>query len=242
MTAPALFKFLQREIPAVPGEVDAICLQLRSLLAEDRALAQLDRFAVELLAREALSNAVRHGCGSDPSKKVVFECRLGHRSVVLKVADDGNGFDWRSGLDRPPDDEASHGRGLQLYRIYASRHFFNASGNRILLVRSFPETTMSDPTEAPEPHAALLHPGDLTSATVEQVRDKLKILLAAGTRELTIDLAGVQMVDSMGIGLLIQANNSLVKQGGGLVVKNASNELQDLFRSMRLDKRFTLQS
>ena len=240
MTAP--FQFLKREIPADHGEVDGLCLQLRSLLLEGHLVAQADRFAVELLAREALSNAVRHGCGSDPSRRVTFACRLGHSSVVLTVTDDGDGFDWRRRQELSPDDEATHGRGLQLFQIYASRHFFNSSGNRLLLVRFFPETPMSDYHEATDGKAALLHPGDLTSATVEQVRDRLKILLAAGTRELTIDLAGVQMVDSMGIGLLIQAHNSLAKAGGGLVVKNASNELQDLFRSMRLDKRFTLQA
>jgi len=237
----APFAFLRRELRAIHTEVDAVCLQLRSLLAEHHVHEQ-DRFAVELLAREALSNAVRHGGQGDPDRRVTFLCRLGHRSAILRVADNGPGFDWRAGLDRPPDDLASHGRGLQLYKLYASRTFFSPNGNRVLLIRTFPEPDMSDPTQATGGHPALLHPGDLTAGTVEQVRAQLKALLQTGTLELTIDLAGVQMVDSMGIGLLIQAHNSLQKVGGGLTVKNASSELMDLFRSMRLDKRFTLQA
>jgi len=240
MTGP--FRILRQEIPAVHAEVDGVCLQLRALLAEGDAVAAPDRFAVELLAREALSNAVRHGCAGDPARRVSFACRLGRRSAILRIKDDGNGFDWRGILDRPPDDDATHGRGLQLFQAYASRHYFNPSGNHLLLIRTFPEPDMSEPMETSGGAQALLHPGDLTAATVEQVRDKLKVLLQGGTTELTIDLAGVQMVDSMGIGLLIQANNSLQKAGGALVVKNASPDLMALFRSMRLDKRFTLQA
>jgi anti-anti-sigma factor len=119
---------------------------------------------------------------------------------------------------------------------------FNAAGNQILLIRHLPEPTMNDHDSSLEGTRAVLRPGDLTSGTVEQVREKLKSLLKAGAQDLTVDLAGVQMVDSMGIGLLIQANNSLAKAGGGLTVTNASAELLDLFRSMRLDKRFTIQS
>ena len=235
------FVQLQREIPATFAEVDALCLQLRGFLVDGMAVTERESFAVELLAREALSNAVRHGCLGDGSKRVRFQCRLGSRRAVLRVEDEGPGFPWRAALERPPDDEASHGRGLALYRIYASRLFFNARGNRILLIRHFPESIMPENPAPLDGTHALLHPGDLTSATVEHVRGQLKTLLGGGTRQLTIDLAGVQMVDSMGIGLLIQTNNSLAKLGGSLTVIHASSELMDLFRSMRLDKRFTIQ-
>jgi len=159
-------------------------------------------------------------------------------AFVLEVAKDGPKLERAGEMEST----TSNGRGLSLFRLYASKVFFNPSGNRIVLIRVFPEPNMSEHQDANEGSKALFHPGDLTSATVEQVRGSLKGLLQGGAKELTIDLAGVQMVDSMGIGLLIQANNSLVMAGGGLVVKNASADLMDLFRSMRLDKRFTILS
>lgn len=232
--------FMRCKSPASLTEVDAICLRLRSWMTEAGPPWVNERFAVELLAREALSNAVRHGCNGDPSKMVSFSCRLGLKRVVIKVEDDGPGFDWRRSIHSAPDDEACHGRGLSIFHLYASRILFNPPGNRVLLIRPLPEPTMSDTPASQDGTKALIHPGDLTASTVDRVRDQLKTLLQCGTRELTVDLAGVQMVDSMGIGLLIQAHNSLAKVGGGLVVRNASADLLNLFRSMRLDKRFTI--
>ena len=100
---------------------------------------------------------------------------------------------------------------------------------------------MTEQPSSNEGTKALLHPGDLTAGTVGKVKERFKALIQEGARELTIDLAGVEMVDSMGIGLLIQASNSLTNLGGSLTVIHASGEVLDLFRSMRLDKRFTIQ-
>ena len=61
-----------------------------------------------------------------------------------------------------------------------------------------------------------------------------------GVRELVVDLAGVRMVDSSGIGLLISAYNSLRKVGGRLAVIHASADLLELFRSMRMHQHFSV--
>ena len=239
MTAP--FTFFAREIRSSSIEADTVCLQLRGLLKEGPPHWRRECFAVELLAREALANAVRHGCGGDENRRVRFSCRIGSRRIVLKVEDEGPGFDWRAALGRPVEEDDVHGRGMALFRLYASRVLFNPSGNRVLLVRPFPESTMSEPNEGEIGNQATLHPGDLTASTVDRVRDQLKALIRAGSKDLTLDLAGVQMVDSMGIGLLIQTHNTLAKAGGRLTVKHASGDLLELFRSMRLDKRFSVQ-
>jgi len=101
---------------------------------------------------------------------------------------------------------------------------------------------MPDPKSTLDGTKAVLQPGDLTAGTVDAVRTRLKELLQAGAKDLTVDLGGVQMVDSMGIGLLIQANNSLTKAGGAFRVIHPSEDLTELFRSMRLDKWFTDQA
>ena len=236
-----LFQVLGCRFQATLQEVDVVCLQLRDLLSM-RLLGPRDVFALELLAREALTNAVRYGCQGDPGREVTFRFRLGRRSAILIVEDDGPGFDWRAYLSRPEDDEATGGRGLRIYRAYASRLLFNTNGNRLLLIRFFQEPVMSEPKATTAGDQAVLFPGDLTAGTVDGVRVKLKALLQGGAKHLTVDLEGVQMVDSMGIGLLIQANNSVSKAGGTFRVVHPSNELAELFRSMRLDKWFADQA
>lgn len=82
--------------------------------------------------------------------------------------------------------------------------------------------------------------GDLVSPKLPAVRDKLRELVAAGVVHMTIDLAGTQMVDSAGIGLLISAHNSLKKAGGELSVIHASKDILELFRTMRIHQHFAV--
>src|SRR6266436_434071 len=65
-------------------------------------------FEIELAFREALANAILHGCKSDPAKKV--ECSVsGDRSqgIMIVVRDPGNGFD-PSALPLATDDANLH--------------------------------------------------------------------------------------------------------------------------------------
>lgn len=80
--------------------------------------------------------------------------------------------------------------------------------------------------------------GNLVAATVPDLRTELKQLLSDGVTSLVIDLSNVTMVDSMGIGCLVAAHNSLKKNNGELAVTNASEDVFDLFTSMRLNHHF----
>ena len=88
--------------------------------------------------------------------------------------------------------------------------------------------------------AVITPTGDLTSSTAPKLRPQVQALLDRGVRAVTFDLASVGVVDSQGLGLLIAANNSLMKIGGRIEVVNASEELLALFRAMRLDRHFTI--
>jgi anti-anti-sigma factor len=88
---------------------------------------------------------------------------------------------------------------------------------------------------------AIVHPaGDVVAALVPELRSALRGAVARGVREMKIDFSGVEMVDSTGLGLLISAHNSMSKAGGKLAVINASQEILDLFRSMRIHQHFSV--
>jgi serine/threonine-protein kinase RsbW len=84
---------------------------------------------------EALVNAIKHGNGLNPSKKVriAYHVRAEHFEIV--VADEGPGFD----PDEVPDPTAPEnlerccGRGLMLMRHYMSEVAFNRRGNSVRL-------------------------------------------------------------------------------------------------------------
>ena len=84
---------LSMEMPAKPeaisGVTDGVTQLLRSKgWPDDRAIE------VELALQEALANAVRHGCGGDPDKRV--QCFVAHDAageLVIVIRDPGTGFD-----------------------------------------------------------------------------------------------------------------------------------------------------
>ncbi len=82
--------------------------------------------------------------------------------------------------------------------------------------------------------------GDVTAPAVPELREVLRGAVAGGVRELVVDLTNVKMVDSSGIGLLISAYNSLRKAGGKLAVIHASEEILELFQTMRMHQHFSV--
>lgn len=81
-------------------------------------------------------------------------------------------------------------------------------------------------------------PGDVVASSVPELRRSLRGALEPGVRELTIDLANVQMIDSTGIGLLVAAHNSMRKLGGRLAVTHVTADILELFQSMRIHQHF----
>ncbi len=81
---------------------------------------------------------------------------------------------------------------------------------------------------------------NLVASAVDDLRVLVKNTIKEGVKELTIDLSGISVVDSMGIGFLISAHNSLLKIDGKIEVINVAGEIMDLFKSMRLDQHFSL--
>lgn len=116
------------------GEVDRISAEVSSCLQELEL--QKHNFAVQLLLREALNNAVLHGSAQDPAKQVRLDLHISADALCLAVEDEGPGFDWRSILANPLAGQTQEcGRGLQIYRFYADRVEFNSSGSRVVLTR-----------------------------------------------------------------------------------------------------------
>lgn len=82
---------------------------------------------------------------------------------------------------------------------------------------------------------------DIVASVSAEIRKLLKEQIDQGCKELVLDMQHVEMIDSMGIGLLIAAHNSLNKNGGELKAINLSQDLMSLFKNMRLDKHFSVE-
>jgi anti-anti-sigma factor len=82
---------------------------------------------------------------------------------------------------------------------------------------------------------------NITASIADEFRSELHALVQEKPEQITIDMSGVEMVDSVGIGVMIAVHNSLTKNGGTLKIKNADKNIKNLFSTMRLDRHFSVE-
>ncbi len=88
----------------------------------------------------------------------------------------------------------------------------------------------------------IIKPGtDVVASMAEEFKAELISVINESSSEVVIDLDGVEMVDSVGIGVIIAAHNSLNQSGRKLKVINVAKDVYGLFTTMRLNRRFTVE-
>lgn len=122
---------ISADMDAFPPVVDGVMKLVREM-----GCAKGDEDNVELAIHEALGNAVRHGCKSDPSKKVQFCVTCDEsRGMLIIVRDPGDGFDPNS-IPSPIHGERiylSHGRGIFLINELMDSVHFKRGGTEIYM-------------------------------------------------------------------------------------------------------------
>jgi serine/threonine-protein kinase RsbW len=120
----------------IPGTVKAIEPAVQQILTvvDSMGCARGKEFAIETAIREALANAITHGCGSDPSKQVKISSYCDEeRGMILVVRDPGKGFDPKT-IPSPVRGErlfAEHGRGIYLINQLMDEVRFSSGGSEI---------------------------------------------------------------------------------------------------------------
>jgi len=222
-------------------EIDTVCRDVKRFLA-DNALEEIS-FDIILGTREALSNAVRHGAKMDSSKEIVFSLEVTEEQIQIRVTDSGPGFAWPETGEVKAIHTATHGRGIEIFGHYFDSFQFNEKGNEVELFKKIQthkrSTIMSEITK--DGTTVIVKPGvDVVASMVEKLKKDLKQVHDDGATAITIDLSGTNMMDSMGIGLLIATHNSLKKNNGQLAIINASADILKLLKNMRLDQHFNI--
>jgi len=221
-------------------EVDLYCLKVEKALKE--ISLEKEQFSLQLILREGLINAVKHGCSNNENLKIDCSLLIYDNEYIIEIQDPGNGFNW--GSTRPESGlNDTSGRGLSIIRKYSSSFLFNEKGNKLTIRKllSNGEFTVGENIIVKDGSLGMLKmESNLVASEVDNLRILVKNNIQEGLVELIIDLNGISVVDSMGIGFLISAHNSLLKSGGKIEVLNVGGEIMDLFKSMRLDQHFTL--
>ncbi len=102
-----------------------------------KANAFTDReiFGIKLALEEALVNAIKHGNRMDRTKKVWISYHVHGDEFVIRIRDEGRGFDPQDVPDPTVEEnlERPCGRGLLLMRYYMNEVNFLEGGNVVLM-------------------------------------------------------------------------------------------------------------
>jgi len=125
-----------------PNEGQAACKSVVDLVRSCH-LTNHDVFGIQLALEEALINAIVHGNHSDPHKQVRIVCELAPHQFLMRVADEGDGFNPESIPDPrvPPHIIRAHGRGLLLMRNYMTTVVFQDGGRTVEMTKKLQPRT-----------------------------------------------------------------------------------------------------
>lgn len=170
-TIPAVSQMVTTALESTPSGDDIemlsarpnwLSLRLRCKAeTADRILQFLREIAMDLPAkereniatafREILLNAIEHGGGSDPNKRVVITYVRGQRALFYYVRDPGHGFSFddipHAAVSNPIDSPIEHvevrqqlgmrpgGFGIFMTRQLVDEMIYNEKGNEVLLIK-----------------------------------------------------------------------------------------------------------
>lgn len=123
----------------IPSDLRAAREVEEQILNEAGSLGYSDEcnFAIRLALEEAIVNAHRHGNGGDSTKKIHISYQVDEKRVVVRVRDEGAGFNPDDIPDPTSPDRISlpNGRGLMLMNCYVDEVSFSEQGNEVQLIK-----------------------------------------------------------------------------------------------------------
>jgi serine/threonine-protein kinase RsbW len=124
----------------VAGRLDALSPAVEQVMTEVRAMecSAGKEFEIETALREALANAIRHGCGNDGTKtvEVCVACDEA-KGMLIVVRDPGRGFD-PAAIPSPTHGlnlYRHHGRGIYLINQLMDEVSFDKGGTEIRMLK-----------------------------------------------------------------------------------------------------------
>ncbi len=122
-------------VPADVREISPLVDAVMEMVGEMGCAAGKE-FEVETALRESLANAIIHGAGKDPTKRIQFLVACDRsRGMIIVVRDPGPGFDFAH-LPSPVVGEtiyATHGRGIYLINRMMDEVSFGRGGAEIIM-------------------------------------------------------------------------------------------------------------
>ncbi len=105
-------KSLKLDIQSSFKHIDGMIEKVLNYLKQE--VRCFDSFEINVILRELLTNAIKHGNKNDESKKVLFVLRCYENRLQFRIKDEGQGFDPVKELNEKSDILTPHGMGMTI--------------------------------------------------------------------------------------------------------------------------------
>lgn len=236
-----------RIIESIPSRLDLIP-DFISAIIEKLLYLPLDEdmiFRVKLCLHEAVINAVEHGNKLDSRLTVKVVITVDKNQLIIEVADQGEGFDYKKipNPTSPANLSKTKGRGIFLIRNLMNKVSFHNKGQTIKMVKTLQKVRrvkVNIQTEKANDVAIVVLEGEINISNATEVRNMFTKLLQNGEKRVLVDFQKVVFIDSSGLAVLIEMMQRLKKVNGRLRLCNANRRIKDIFEIVKIHKLFKI--
>lgn len=94
-----------------------------------------------------------------------------------------------------------------------------------------------------ETNRMVVRPGkSLTAAKAKEIKKKLTKVTEQKIKNVVLDFDKVETIDTVGLGIILAAHNTMKNIEGRLELINVSEEFSTFLKTMRLDQHFIIQT
>jgi serine/threonine-protein kinase RsbW len=191
---------------------------------------------------EAFTNVVLHG-DNPPGAEVEIEIETDSDRLTVRLRDHGKPFDLAA--VPPPDLDKFPESGLGLYVMKSwmdeVRYERGEAGaqrrpNVLSMTKRLGDFSRADDGDA----TVLRIDGVLDALSVPNIRKTIDALVAEKRREITVDLSGLRLIDSSGVGVIVSLYKRSKAYGGTVRLAGLKDQPLAIFKLLRLDRVFGL--
>lgn len=185
---------------------------------------------------EAFSNVVLHG-SSPPGADLEIEIEPHEDHLTIRLKDQGKPFEL-SAVKSP--DLASlpeSGMGVFIMKSWMDDVSYQPGDPNVLsMTRRAGDFSRKDYGDT----TVLRIEGVLDAVTAPDIRPTLEALVAERRRAITVDLSGLRLIDSSGVGVIVSLYKRCRAFGGTVRVSGLKDQPLSIFKLLRLDRVFAL--
>lgn len=199
---------------------------------------------IALAIREMVANAALHGNRCDESKSVGVTADLQPRGLSISIRDEGEGFQLQEVRDPLNNHNLlrDSGRGIFLARAGMNEltvRRLDPCGTEVLMIKEFSKETPTMNLAINNRQVDGVTVMDVTGRIVlgeesSTLRESLKTLASNGQKKVLVNLAGVNYIDSSGLGALVSGFTTITGQQGQMKLLNLTKKVHDLLQITKL--------